>query len=38
MMQRNIIKINLTKNPTGYCHVNLYRIPEEDLKEEYRSK
>lgn len=28
----------LTKNPTGYCHVNLYRIPEEDLKEEYRSK
>ncbi len=26
----------LTKNPTGYCHVNLYRISEEDLKDEYR--
>ena len=26
----------LTKNPMGYCHVNLYRIPKEDLKDEYR--
>lgn len=26
----------LTKNPMGYCHVNLYRIPKEDLKNEYR--
>ncbi len=26
----------LTKNPSGYCHVNLYRIPVEDLKPEYR--
>ena len=26
----------LTKNPMGYGHVNLYRIPKEDLKDEYR--
>ena len=26
----------LTKNPMGYCHVNLYRIPKEDLEDEYR--
>lgn len=26
----------LTKNPMGYCHVNLYSIPKEDLKDEYR--
>ncbi|HAX72162.1 MAG TPA: peptide-methionine (S)-S-oxide reductase [Firmicutes bacterium] len=26
----------LTKNPSGYCHVNLYRIPEADLKAEYK--
>ena len=28
----------LTKNPMGYCHVNLYQIPQEDLKEEYQLK
>lgn len=26
----------LTKNPMGYCHVNLSHIPVEDLKDEYR--
>lgn len=26
----------LTKNPAGYCHVNLYQIPQEDLKDEYK--
>ena len=26
----------LTKNPMGYCHVNLGHIPVEDLKDEYR--
>lgn len=26
----------LTKNPMGYCHVNLHQIPVEDLKDEYR--
>lgn len=28
----------LTKNPMGYCHVNLYQIPQEDLKKEYQFK
>lgn len=28
----------LTRNPQGYCHVNLYKIPEEDLKESYKCK
>lgn len=26
----------LTKNPSGYCHVNLYQIPQDDLKDEYK--
>ncbi|UWD34472.1 peptide-methionine (S)-S-oxide reductase MsrA [Mesomycoplasma molare] len=26
----------LEKNPLGYCHINLYSIPKELLKEEYK--
>ncbi|EIE41030.1 methionine sulfoxide reductase A [Mycoplasmopsis canis UF31] len=26
----------LEKNPNGYCHINLYSIPEEFLKDQYK--
>ncbi|MGZ9413408.1 peptide-methionine (S)-S-oxide reductase MsrA [Mycoplasma sp. AC157] len=28
----------LEKNPLGYCHINLYSIPEKLLKDEYKNK